>query len=162
MDNIEIRVWQESDIKAVTQIWNDILVTGVAFPGEKLSSENDMREMLKQQSIAVCASVNGEIAGFFIIHPNNIGRCSHVANASYGVSDKFKGHGIGTQLVEESLNVAKELGFLGIQFNAVVAGNRTALGVYEKFGFERVGTIPGGFRLSGGTYSDMHILYRSL
>ncbi|MCT1798596.1 GNAT family N-acetyltransferase [Aerococcus viridans] len=50
-------------------------------------------------------------------------------------------------------------GFRRIQFNAVVAKNKAAIHTYEKFGFEIVGTIPGGFQVKEGRYVDMHIMY---
>jgi RimJ/RimL family protein N-acetyltransferase len=64
--------------------------------------------------------------------------------------------------VEESLYTARVLGFRGMQFNAVVAGNEVALHIYDALGFTRVGSIPGGFRLPSGEYSDMYVLYRAL
>ena len=104
----------------------------------------------------------GRLAGYYILHPNNIGRCAHVANASYLMDKRFRGMGLGRPLVAHSIETAKALGFRGMQFNAVVAGNRPALTIYEGLGFYRVGTIPGGFRLKSGAYSDMYILYLPL
>jgi len=152
----------EQDLEQITQIWNEVLEAGDAFPGEAPLSAREMRELLAQQTKTVCAYRDGQVAGLFVLHPNNIGRCSHVANASYAVDSRQKGLGIGKRLVELSLEAARDCGFRGIQFNAVVAGNAVALAIYNHLGFSRVGTIPGGFRLKDGRYSDMHILYRAL
>lgn len=46
-----------------------------------------------------------------------------------------------------------------MQFNAVVAGNVHARHLYERLGFKLVGTVPGGFLLKDGTYSDICIYY---
>ena len=54
----------------------------------------------------------------------------------------------------------KELGFRILQFNAVVASNRYALRLYEKLGFIRLGTIPGGFLMKDGHYEDIILHYR--
>ena len=64
--------------------------------------------------------------------------------------------------MDHSLSLAAELGFRGMQFNAVVAGNTAALKIYRGAGFQTVGVIPGGFLLKNGVYSDMYILYRPL
>ena len=85
-----------------------------------------------------------------------------MANASYVLDRAFRGRGLGRPLVERSLEEAAALGFRGMQFNAVVAGNTAALRIYRGLGFQTVGTIPGGFLLPDGTYSDMYVMYRPL
>jgi len=159
---LELREWQPGDVPVMTRIWNQVLDCGDAFPGDTPLSEAEMQQLLSAQTKAVCACVDTAVAGLFILHPNNIGRCSHVANASYAVDPAFRGHSIGKKLVKASLEIAKQCGFRGMQFNAVVVGNTVALSLYDQLGFQRIGTIPGGFRLKDGSYSDMLILYHPL
>ena len=97
----------------------------------------------------------GRVLGLYILHPNNVGRCGHIANASYAVGSAARGLHIGEQLVLHSLKTAKELGFRVMQFNAVVATNIHARHLYERVGFQQLGTIPGGFRLKDGSYADI-------
>ena len=66
---------------------------GTAFPQTELLDENSGFEFFSSQSfvgVAVETSANsdkkGEILGLYILHPNNVGRCAHIANASYGVA----------------------------------------------------------------------------
>ena len=98
---------------------------------------------------------DGTVLGMYILHPNNIGRCGHIANASYAVERSVRGRGVGEALVRDSLKQAKAHGFTVMQFNAVVATNTRALHLYEKVGFTRLGVIPKGFRLPDGTYADI-------
>lgn len=93
------------------------------------------------------------------MHPNNIGRASHVGNCAYAMNKAFRGQGLAKELVANSIETAKAHGFKGIQYNAVVANNTAAIKTYQKFGFEIVGTIPGGFQVKDGTYVDIHIMY---
>lgn len=160
--NITFRAYQKNDIPFLKDIWNDILVDGVAFPGEDIYEEQEFQKMLLEQSAVTCVLVDGQVAGYFILHPNNIGRCSHVANASYAISKEYRGKKLAEPLVEKSIEQAKKIGFRGIQFNAVVAGNIAAIHTYQKKGFEIIGTIPQGFRLKNGVYSDMHVMYLPL
>lgn len=160
--NITMREYVPGDLGALRNIWNDIVEDGMAFPGEELLSDNSIRELIAAQSKTIVAEVDGKVAGLYVLHPNNIGRCAHVSNASFGVAKAFRGHGIGRFLVEHSLKTARECGFRGMQFNAVVAGNTAALSLYVSLGFRQIGTIPGGFRLKDDSYSDMHILYKAL
>ena len=69
------------------------------------------------------AELDGKVVGLYILHPNNVGRCGHIANASYGVSRDCRGRGVGRALVEDSLAACGALGFRLLQFNAVVASN---------------------------------------
>jgi ribosomal protein S18 acetylase RimI-like enzyme len=67
--------------------------------------------------------------------------------------------------VRKSLQAARDMGYRGLQFNAVVATNTAAIALYRSLGFHIVGTIPGGFRQGDADspdYVDMHIMYRSL
>lgn len=142
-------------------IWNQVVEEGKAFPQmDKLSGES-ANELFEQQSytgLAYDESGDG-IVGLYILHPNNVGRCGHICNASYAVRDDMRGRRIGERLVRHCMQKAKELGFSILQFNAVVASNTPALHLYEKLGFVRLGTIPGGFLMKDGHYEDIIVHY---
>lgn len=159
---ITFKKYDKQYLKEMTNTWNDIIEDGVAFPGEDLYSSENFEKMLMEQSTVTCMFYDDRYAGYYIIHPNNIGRCSHVANASYCIDKSVRGAGGFSQLVANSLKEAKNLGFKGMQFNAVVASNLAAIHTYQKNDFSIIGTIPGGFRLKDETFSDMHIMYRDL
>ncbi|MDN6640562.1 MAG: GNAT family N-acetyltransferase [Tetragenococcus sp.] len=154
--------YQPKHLAKMTVIWNDVLKDGVAFPGEELFSENGFEKYLAEQSIVRCMTIDDDLAGFYIVHPNNIGRCSHTANASYCMDKAFRGKKAFPKLVQDSLKQTKEAGFKGMQFNAVVVSNEAAIHTYQENGFDIVGTIPEGFRLKDGSYSDMYIMHKNL
>lgn len=140
-------------------MWNDIIEDGVTFPETDVLSKDIFNQMISQQDAINCMYVDKTLVGYYILHPNNIGRCSHVANASY-VLDKTMRE---KHLVEHSIKTAKESDFRGMQFNAIVESNKSALHTYKSLGFKEVGMIPQGFRLKDGSYSNMYIvLYLSL
>lgn len=89
------------------------------------------------------------------MHPNNVGRCGHICNASYAVRKDVRGEHIGEKLVKDCLVKAKEIGFGILQFNAVVASNTHALHLYERLGFIKLGVIPKGFRMPDGHYHEL-------
>ena len=156
---ITFRPYSKEDIPVLTALWNEVLSDGVAFPGEVLYNEPDFSEYMGQQTAVNCMLADGKIAGYYILHPNNIGRCGHICNASYAVRRDMRGHKIGEALVRHCLQKAKELGFKILQFNAVVASNTPALNLYKKLGFVRLGTIPGGFLMKDGHYEDIVVHY---
>lgn len=154
------RPYIKSDLPILRAIWNDILEDGIAFPGLDLyDTDESFNEMLKQQDAVNCILVNDTIMGYYILHPNNIGRCSHVGNCSYCMSKTARGKKLGKPLVQHSIDTARKLNFKGLQFNAVVASNLAAIHIYTSLGFSIMGTIPNGFLLKDNTYSDMHIMY---
>lgn len=109
----------------------------------------------KTAGCGAAEQVTERILGLYILHPNNVGRCGHICNASYAVSSKYRGLHIGEKLVRDCIGQAGKLGFGVLQFNAVVATNIHARHLYERIGFQQLGTIPKGFRLKDGTYEDI-------
>ena len=105
---------------------------------------------------------SGKVYGLYILHPNNIGRCGHICNASYAVSRDSRGLHIGEKLVSDCLTRGKEHGFGVLQFNAVVACNVPARHLYERLGFTQLGVIPKGFRMKDGHYEDICPYYHEL
>ena len=98
----------------------------------------------------------------YILHPNNVGRCGHICNASYAVKSNLRGRHIGEFIVKHCIEKARELGFRILQFNAVVAENIHARHLYKRLGFVELGIIPGGFRMPDGTFADIVPQYLEL
>ena len=119
-------------------------------------------EFFGSQTHCGVAVYDGKVVGLYILHPNNVGRCGHICNASYAVEKGMNNKGVGSRLVEDSLDVAAHLGFRIMQFNAVVQENASAIHLYEKEGFHRLGMIPGGFRGKDGEYRTIVLFYHEL
>lgn len=161
---IRIREYEKRDVKEAVNIWNQVVEDGEAFPQTELLTGETGDNFFREQSFTGIAydETTGEIAGLYILHPNNVGRCGHICNASYAVRKDLRGQHIGEKLVTHCMQKGKELGFRILQFNAVVASNRNALRLYEKLGFVRLGTIPGGFLMKDGSYEDIIPHYHEL
>lgn len=161
---ITVREYRESDLPAMIRIWNEVVESGDAFPQEEpLTPETGKMFFAGQTRSAVAEnSATGGIMGLYILHPNNIGRCGHICNASYAVSSGSRGLHVGEKLVLDCMKQAVRLGFSVMQFNAVVAENVHARHLYERLGFSCLGVIPGGFRRKDGTFADICLYYRTL
>ena len=159
-----VREYGQADVAAMVDVWNEVVREGVAFPQVEELTEREADDFFNSQSYTGVAvdSETGEVVGLYILHPNNVGRCGHIANASYAVSSAARGKGVGRALVEDSLAQGRAHGFRVMQFNAVVASNAGARHLYEKLGFTQLGTIPGGFRMPDGTYADICPYYHEL
>ncbi len=162
--NIKIREYSERDTAEAVEIWNRVVEDGVAFPQLDLLDCASGDEFFRAQSFTGIAydENSGEVVGLYILHPNNVGRCGHICNASYAVKSTVRGQHIGERLVTHCLEKARELGFKIMQFNAVVKSNHSALHLYKKLGFTQLGIIPNGFLLKNGRYEDIVVHYLEL
>lgn len=154
--SVAIREYCSEDVQKAVEIWNEVVRAGNAFPQLELLDEKTGDEFFRSQSYTgIAAEESGEIVGLYILHPNNVGRCGHICNASYAVKSGLRGRHIGEALVRDCIKTAKRLGFGILQFNAVVRTNKPALALYEKLGFVKLGVIPKGFLIKDGTYEDI-------
>lgn len=163
-ENVLIRKYTPSDIEPMVNIWNEVVEDGIAFPQLELLDAVTGKDFFEGQSYCGVAenSDTGEILGLYILHPNNVGRCGHICNASYAVASTCRGLHIGEKLVLDCIAKGKELGFRILQFNAVVATNIHACHLYERIGFKQLGVIPKGFLLKNGEYEDICPYYIEL
>lgn len=161
---IQIREYTLQDAEAASEIWNQVVEDGVAFPQEELLTPQEADGFFQEQTYTGVAvnQESGEIVGLYILHPNNVGRCGHICNASYAVKRNVRGAHIGEKLVLDCLKMAKEKAFRVLQFNAVVASNIHALHLYKRLGFTQLGVVPGGFRMPDGHYEDIIPHYTQL
>ncbi len=161
---IIIKKFEKNYANEAMGIWNEVVEEGVAFPQLDFLNESNALKFFEEQTytgVAIEESTN-QVLGLYILHPNNVGRCGHIANASYAVSSESRGLHIGEKLVIDCLDKAKENGFRLMQFNAVVDNNIHARHLYERLGFQEVGMIPSGFLMKDGHYEDIHVMYKEL
>lgn len=162
--DVEIRGYRGEDVGAMRGIWNKVVGEGKAFPQEEPLGAEESPGFFGGQTYCGVAEdrAAGEVLGLYILHPNNVGRCGHIANASFAVASRARGNRIGEKLVEDCLQKGREAGFRILQFNAVVKTNAGARRLYEKLGFVPLGTIPQGFRRDDGGYEDIVLYYHTL
>jgi len=161
---ITIRAYNKTDIEQLRTIWNEVVEDGIAFPQTEPLTTAEAVSLFAEQSFTGVAEdqSTGEVLGLYILHPNNVGRCGHIANTSYAVKSEVRGLRIGEKLVRHSIEKGKDLGFRILQFNAVVKTNHNAIRLYEKLGFVKLGLIPDGFLMKDGTFEGIFPFYRTL
>ena len=157
-----IREYKPEDLEQMITIWNEVVEEGIAFPQEELLNSQTGTEFFASQSRCGVAFEDNKVYGLYILHPNNIGRCGHICNASYAVASYSRGKHIGEKLVLDCMDSAKALGFKVLQFNAVVESNIHARHLYERIGFIQLGTIPKGFRMKDGHFENICPYYIEL
>ncbi|MFJ8692682.1 GNAT family N-acetyltransferase [Streptomyces roseolilacinus] len=161
----EIREATAGDWPAVWPFFHQIVAAGETFtyPVDLGSEEARGWWLLEPPNRTVVAvDAAGTVVGTAKTNRNQAGNGAHVASASYMVDPAHGGRGVGRALVEDSLRWAKEAGFRGMQFNAVVQTNTHAVRLYEDLGFGIVGTVPDAFRHPVHGYTGLHVMYRPL
>ena len=155
--SIIVKKFEKSFTEDACRIWNEVVRDGVAFPQTEELTPEEGAAFFEEQSFTGVAfdEESGETVGMYILHPNNVGRCGHICNASYAVAGAKRGLHIGETLVTHCMKTAKALGYRVLQFNAVVATNTPALTLYKRLGFTQLGVIPGGFLMKDGHYEDI-------
>lgn len=159
-----VRKYEDKDLTSMIEIWNEVIVEGEAFPQLECLDKTTGAGFFAEQTYAAVAEDESDhsVHGLYILHPNNVGRCGHIGNASYAVRSQSRGKHIGEMLVSDCLEQAKKHGFKLMQFNAVVESNVHARHLYERLGFVPLGTIPNGFRMKDGHFENICLYYYEL
>jgi GNAT superfamily N-acetyltransferase len=157
-----IRPLGEPDWPQVWPIIRDVVRAEDTFAYDPGMTEADARAtwLATPPGLTVVAVGSGErVLGTATMGPNRPGPGSHVATASFMVAAGARGRGVGTALCRFALAWAREEGYAGMQFNAVVETNHAAVAVYERLGFSIVGTVPGAFRHPRHGRVGLHVMY---
>jgi len=161
--DISIRIAIESDCDSIWEIIRKVIRKGDTYVFDPSSSKTKMInywfDSEKRPHVAI---YDGEIAGTFILKANQPDLGAHIANASYMVSPKYEGKGIGKAMAKYSIEEARQLGFHAMQYNLVVKTNIRAIALWEKLGFEVIGEIPDAFNHQSAGLTNALIMYLKL
>ena len=160
---LQIRRARKEDREAIWEIFHAVVAGGDTYVFDpNISRRKALAYWLGPKTRCYVALSDQGIVGSYILKTNQPGLGSHVANAGFMVSPSARGRGIGRAMGEHCLHEARCLGFRAMQFNFVVATNRTALRLWKDLGFKIVGTLPGAFRHSRHGFVDVYVMYRRL
>lgn len=164
LEDIIIRLAQETDLDAIWDIFHFHLAAGETYPFDAHTPKSACEDYWLGPSVTgfVAVDAAGVVLGMYRILPNQAGRGAHVANASYMVAEAAQGRGLGYLMGQHSLVEARRLGFLAMQFNYVVSTNAPAVALWQKLGFSIVGTLPKAYRHERLGYVDALVMYQLL
>ena len=160
---MEIVKYNKKYVKEAMSIWNNIIEDGIYFPQiDILKDTKEADKYFSSQDYTGLSIEDEKVYGVYILHPNNIGRCGHICNASYAVDKNIRGKGVGEALVRDSIIRGAQLGYKILQFNAVVLSNETAHRLYKKIGFNEIGIVKNGYLNKNNEYEDIVLYYIDL
>lgn len=144
------------------------IIEPIMREGETFALPSDGNEATARAYFASAEKTNfvaeedGIILGASYVRANQQGGGSHIANCGYMTSPAARGRGIARALCEHSIDYCRQQGFKGIQFNFVVSSNEPAVHLWQRLGFEIVGTLPKAFNHPQRGYVDAYVMFRSL
>ncbi|MCG2583713.1 GNAT family N-acetyltransferase [Massilia sp. TS11] len=163
MNSLVIRPALPADFPAMWDIFRDVVAAGDTYAFDVDTPAAVAEAYWFGPGILSCVIEHkGAVVGMYKLCQNAVGRGNHVANASFMVSPRARGLGIGRLLGEHCLDAAREAGYLAMQFNYVVSSNAPAVALWESLGFQVVGTLPLAFRHARRGYVDALVMYRTL
>jgi L-amino acid N-acyltransferase YncA len=159
---VEIREYRSDDWPAVWAIFGEVVGAGdtYAYPWPMAQEEAQTLWVERPPAATVVAVVDGVVVGTAKMGPNRPGRGAHVATASFMVASAARGQGVGRALGEYFLQWSGAQGYHGIQFNAVVETNTSAVTLWRDLGFVIVGTVPEAFDHPVHGLVGLHVMYR--
>jgi len=158
--SLGIRAFQEEDRPALERMSAEIVDDGTVFPFEDI--EGVLGYWFSKGARVHVACEDDVVVGSYVIKPNHPDRGAHVANAGYMVAEEQRGKGVGEALGRHSLDTARELGYVAMQFNYVVKTNASAVRLWQRLGFRILGEVPGGFRHPELGYVNIYVMFREL
>lgn len=157
-----IREFVDRDWSQVWPIIEEVIRARETFPyAPEMTAEQSYGMWAEAAPGRTVVAVDGErVLGTAKMGTNRPGPGAHVATASFMVAADARGRGVGTALCRDALAWARHQGYAGMQFNAVVESNRSAVRLYRREGFDVVGTVPGAFRHPTLGRVGLHVMYQ--
>jgi GNAT superfamily N-acetyltransferase len=161
---VQIRKFVEADWPQVWPIVREVVQAEETFPFDPFMTAAQAHDVWVEvpPGLTVVAVEGDRVLGTAKMGTNRPGPGSHVSTASFMVAANARGRGVGTALCRFALDWAQSCGYAGMQFNAVVESNHSAVALYKRHGFSVVGTVPGAFAHPTLGRVGLHVMYRTL
>lgn len=135
-------------------------------PDEITFTIDDEKKYIKENNdsnsdLLLIGMLDGKHVGNCSLMGNHARRLKHRTSLGIVLYLEYTGLGIGRIMIEEACKIAKENGIEQVELE-VAANNRNAISLYEKLGFEKVGTLPNNMKYADGTYTDVHFMVKYL
>src|SRR4051794_12695342 len=161
---MEIRPARQEDWPLIYRFFSAIVADGrsYAYP-DGLSAEDARPLWMEEPPGRTVVAVDGStVLGSAKMGPNRPGRGAHIATGSFMVDPGQQARGVGRALGEHVVSWARDAGYRGIQFNAVVETNEAAVRLWQALGFRILTTVPGAFDDAEHGYVGLHVMFLDL
>jgi L-amino acid N-acyltransferase YncA len=164
---VVVRPSRDGDVEPMLAIYRRHIRNGIdegVSDGETPQPDDlrDRRRNLKSRRFPhLVATRGGEVVGYaYVVLFRKRPAYRYTVKHSIYIHHDHTGHGIGQILMRELIDVCAAAGFRQL-IGYIDADNTASLGLHEKFGFSRVGLLP-GVAWRHGRWADTIMVQRSL
>ncbi|PVA07002.1 GNAT family N-acetyltransferase [Thalassorhabdomicrobium marinisediminis] len=158
-----IRPATAADWPALWDILRPVFRAGETYAVDRDIDESAARALWCDSPAATFVAEDaGRILGTYYLKTNHQGGARHVCNCGYVTDATATGRGVARAMCEHSLAEARAMGYRAMQFNLVLASNAAAVGLWQKLGFQIVGTLPQVFDHPRLGLVDGHVMWKAL
>ncbi len=140
------------DIEAIRTIHNQGIADRIATLDTTLRAPDETRAWLDgrgPRQPVVVAELDGRVVGWASLNRFNARAAyDHVADFSVYVERDWRGKGIGRQLLDRLIDIARHIGFHKMVL-AAMASNAAGIALYSRVGFRQVGVYHEQGQLDG-------------
>lgn len=146
MTDAVIRVATETDLEAITAIYNDaVLTTTASWDDEVVTLENRrawLAEHGTEPNVTLVAEIDGEVVGYagYGRYREKAGYDLTVEHSVY-LTPAAQGRGLGTRLLTELVIAATDRG-IHVMIGGLSADNETSLRLHQRLGFVETARMP--------------------
>jgi RimJ/RimL family protein N-acetyltransferase len=135
---LTMRLMTYADIDAVVDFARGLSKKDLLFLRRDITDRGNVEEWVRLieqgKSVSVLAFEGDKMAGYATLHHNEALWTRHVGEIRTNVGGDFRGIRLGSIMVEEMFQIAKELGLRKLTAN-MVADQKAARGAFERIGF---------------------------
>ena len=166
-DRVLIRPSRDSDVEAMLSIYRRFIRRGIEDSVDDGGTPEpddlrDRRKNLRSHRLPhLVATFNGEVVGYaYVVLFRKRPAYRYAVKHSIYVHHEYLGRSVGRLLMQELIDTCAAAGFRQM-IGYIDADNAASLAIHEKFGFRRVGLLPGvAYRY--GRWADTVLVQRSL
>jgi GNAT superfamily N-acetyltransferase len=154
-----IRPARQEDLAGIVGAIRQAAEKGSYIEAESVAQAVDHERVLLRHNelesrMFFVATVGDDVVGWVHLNAPELEKLSHTAELTVGVLDEYRGHGIGSQLLQRGLQWAADNGFERL-YNNVPATNETAIEFLEGHGWEVEAVRDDHYKIDGEYVDDV-------
>jgi|AntRauTorcE11898_2_1112593.scaffolds.fasta_scaffold08916_2 ribosomal protein S18 acetylase RimI-like enzyme len=138
--SFRVRPARQADLTGIVGAMRQVVEDGTYIVAETVAQEVDHDQALLRHNeiesrMFFVATVDDEVVGWVHLRSPELQKLAHTAELTVGVLEEYRGHGIGSHLLQRGLEWAASRGFEKV-YQSIPATNEEAIAFLEGHGWE--------------------------